>query len=70
MICPPEFGDTSVNSISVPLNFFLLLTLYLCISVRCLLYSMRLWGDDIKTLRIASGTIFNEVPNLSLYWNS
>ncbi|KAF6157499.1 hypothetical protein GIB67_004437 [Kingdonia uniflora] len=35
------------------------------LEVRCpertLLYSMRLWGDDIKTLRIASGTIYNEV---------
>ncbi|XP_038903665.1 uncharacterized protein LOC120090197 isoform X2 [Benincasa hispida] len=29
--------------------------------VRCLLYSMRLWGDDIETLRVASGTIFNEI---------
>ncbi|KAL5700386.1 hypothetical protein ACHQM5_025834 [Ranunculus cassubicifolius] len=33
--------------------------------VRCpektLLYSMRLWGDDINSLRVASGTIYNEV---------
>ncbi|KAK9266700.1 hypothetical protein L1049_007353 [Liquidambar formosana] len=28
---------------------------------RCLLYSMRLWGDEIETLRIASGTIYNEI---------
>ncbi|XP_075641415.1 uncharacterized protein LOC142613103 isoform X1 [Castanea sativa] len=28
---------------------------------RCLLYSMRLWGDSIEALRIASGTIFNEI---------
>lgn len=28
---------------------------------RCLLYTMRLWGDSISTLRIASGTIFNEI---------
>ncbi|XP_022998382.1 WD repeat-containing protein 6 isoform X2 [Cucurbita maxima] len=27
----------------------------------CLLYSMRLWGDAIETLRVASGTIFNEI---------
>ncbi|CAN1236319.1 WD repeat-containing protein 6 [Linum grandiflorum] len=29
---------------------------------KCLLYSMRLWGESLDTLRIASGTIFNEVP--------
>ncbi|CAL1398751.1 unnamed protein product [Linum trigynum] len=28
---------------------------------RCLLYSMRLWGDSLDTLRIASGTIYNEI---------
>ncbi|CAN8248111.1 unnamed protein product [Cochlearia groenlandica] len=28
---------------------------------RCLLYTMRLWGNSIATLRIASGTIFNEI---------
>ncbi|XP_042002796.1 uncharacterized protein LOC121752004 isoform X1 [Salvia splendens] len=28
---------------------------------RCLLYSMKMFGDDIDSLRIASGTIFNEV---------
>ncbi|CAF1921673.1 unnamed protein product [Brassica napus] len=28
---------------------------------RCLLYTMRLWGSSISTLRIASGTIFNEI---------
>ncbi|KFK30735.1 hypothetical protein AALP_AA6G020500 [Arabis alpina] len=28
---------------------------------RCLLYTMRLWGNTISTLRIASGTIFNEI---------
>uniref|UniRef100_A0A7N0UV80 WD repeat-containing protein 6 n=2 Tax=Kalanchoe fedtschenkoi TaxID=63787 RepID=A0A7N0UV80_KALFE len=28
---------------------------------RCLLYSMRLWGDGLKDLHIASGTIFNEI---------
>ncbi|XP_010428847.1 PREDICTED: WD repeat-containing protein 6-like isoform X1 [Camelina sativa] len=28
---------------------------------RCLLYTMRLWGNSISTLRIASGTIFNEI---------
>ncbi|GLT50571.1 hypothetical protein SLA2020_240490 [Shorea laevis] len=28
---------------------------------RCLLYSMRLWGNNLKTLRIASGTIYNEI---------
>ncbi|CAM8965527.1 unnamed protein product [Rhodiola kirilowii] len=27
----------------------------------CLLYSMRLWGDEPKDLHIASGTIFNEI---------
>ncbi|KAJ6806159.1 uncharacterized protein M6B38_176215 [Iris pallida] len=27
----------------------------------CLLYSMRLWGDSKETLRVASGTIFNEI---------
>ncbi|OIW17447.1 hypothetical protein TanjilG_22559 [Lupinus angustifolius] len=29
--------------------------------VRCLLYSMRLWGHNLEDLRIASGTIFNEI---------
>ncbi|KAK4273317.1 hypothetical protein QN277_021743 [Acacia crassicarpa] len=29
--------------------------------VRCLLYSMRLWGDNLEVLRIASGTIYNEI---------
>ncbi|PKA51529.1 Dynein assembly factor with WDR repeat domains 1 [Apostasia shenzhenica] len=28
---------------------------------RCLLYSMRMWGESVKALRIASGTINNEV---------
>eukprot|EP01018_Ginkgo_biloba_P008951 Gb_26563 [translate_table: standard] len=28
---------------------------------RCLLYSMRMWGDSVETLRIASGTIYNEI---------
>lgn len=28
--------------------------------VRCLLYSMRLWGHNLEVFRIASGTIFNE----------
>lgn len=28
---------------------------------RCLLYSLRLWGDDVTTLHIAAGTIFNEI---------
>ncbi|XP_059311756.1 LOW QUALITY PROTEIN: uncharacterized protein LOC132063295 [Lycium ferocissimum] len=30
-------------------------------SERCLLYSMRIWGDDVGSLHVASGTIFNEV---------
>ncbi|XP_028791484.1 uncharacterized protein LOC114747332 [Neltuma alba] len=29
--------------------------------VRCLLYSMRLWGDNLEVLRVASGTIYNEI---------
>lgn len=28
---------------------------------RCLLYSMSLWGDSVETLRVASGTIYNEI---------
>ncbi|KAL2510452.1 Transducin family protein/WD-40 repeat family protein [Abeliophyllum distichum] len=28
---------------------------------RCLLYSMRMWGDEVESLLIASGTIFNEI---------
>eukprot|EP00250_Pteridium_aquilinum_P022674 c2553_g1_i1 orf=96-4151(+) len=28
---------------------------------RCLLYSLRLWGDDPESLLIAAGTIFNEI---------
>ncbi|KAI9182295.1 hypothetical protein LWI28_023964 [Acer negundo] len=28
---------------------------------KCLLYSMRLWGDNLEALRIASGTIYNEI---------
>ncbi|XP_031112942.1 uncharacterized protein LOC116016710 isoform X1 [Ipomoea triloba] len=30
-------------------------------SERCLLYSMRIWGNEVDSLRVASGTIFNEV---------
>ncbi|XP_065001018.1 uncharacterized protein LOC135634570 isoform X1 [Musa acuminata AAA Group] len=30
-------------------------------SERCLLYSMRMWGNSLKVLRVASGTIFNEI---------
>ncbi|WOL19113.1 WD repeat-containing protein 6 isoform X2 [Canna indica] len=30
-------------------------------SERCLLYSMRMWGDNLNELRVASGTIFNEI---------
>nr|XP_027099999.1 uncharacterized protein LOC113719126 isoform X1 [Coffea arabica]XP_027100006.1 uncharacterized protein LOC113719126 isoform X1 [Coffea arabica] len=28
---------------------------------RCLLYSMRMWGSDVESLRVASGTIYNEI---------
>ncbi|XP_043710584.1 WD repeat-containing protein 6-like [Telopea speciosissima] len=28
---------------------------------RCLLYSMRLWGNNLRTLHVASGTIYNEI---------
>ncbi|KAG9444066.1 hypothetical protein H6P81_015406 [Aristolochia fimbriata] len=28
---------------------------------RCLLYSMRFWGNCIESLRVASGTIFNDI---------
>ncbi|XP_034690714.1 uncharacterized protein LOC117918294 isoform X1 [Vitis riparia] len=28
---------------------------------RCLLYSMRLWGDELQNLLVASGTIYNEI---------
>ncbi|XP_065859842.1 uncharacterized protein [Euphorbia lathyris] len=28
---------------------------------RCLLYSMRLWGDNLEGLQIASGTIYNQI---------
>ncbi|XP_057964984.1 uncharacterized protein LOC131155691 isoform X2 [Malania oleifera] len=28
---------------------------------RCLLYSMRLWGEELEALCIASGTIYNEI---------
>jgi len=28
---------------------------------RFLLYSMSLWGDSVETLRVASGTIYNEI---------
>ncbi|EEF47191.1 nucleotide binding protein, putative [Ricinus communis] len=31
---------------------------------KCLLYSMRLWGYNLESLRIASGTIFNEVISI------
>ncbi|KAM3323632.1 putative protein isoform X1 [Capsicum chacoense] len=30
-------------------------------SERCLLYSMRIWGEDVGSFQVASGTIFNEV---------
>ncbi|RDX94301.1 WD repeat-containing protein 6, partial [Mucuna pruriens] len=36
--------------------------------VRCLLYSMRLWGHNLEVLRIASGTIFNEVRDVMIVW--
>ncbi|KAI3693829.1 hypothetical protein L1987_76782 [Smallanthus sonchifolius] len=28
---------------------------------RCLLYTMRMWGDKIDSIHVASGTIFNEI---------
>jgi hypothetical protein len=28
---------------------------------KCLLYSMRMWGDSVRELLVASGTILNEV---------
>ncbi|XP_040378157.1 uncharacterized protein LOC102711140 isoform X1 [Oryza brachyantha] len=28
---------------------------------KCLLYSMRMWGDSVKSLLVASGTILNEI---------
>ncbi|KAL3531563.1 hypothetical protein ACH5RR_010885 [Cinchona calisaya] len=28
---------------------------------RCLLYSMRMWGRDVESLLVASGTIYNEI---------
>lgn len=28
---------------------------------RCLLYSMRMWGDKVENLHIASGTIYNQI---------
>lgn len=30
-------------------------------SERCLLYSMRMWGESMEALRVASGTIYNEI---------
>jgi hypothetical protein len=32
---------------------------------KCLLYSMRMWGDSVREFLVASGTILNEVsfPN-------
>ncbi|XP_068664109.1 uncharacterized protein [Aristolochia californica] len=33
---------------------------------RCLLYSMRFWGNSIKSLRVASGTIFNDIVTWKL----
>ncbi|GAB2262785.1 hypothetical protein Droror1_Dr00003782 [Drosera rotundifolia] len=37
------------------------ITLVVKCSERCLLYSMRLWGHTFEALRVASGTIFNEI---------
>ncbi|PON88763.1 Guanine nucleotide-binding protein, beta subunit [Trema orientale] len=34
---------------------------HIAVFERSLLYSMRLWGDSLEALRIASGTIYNEV---------
>ncbi|XP_024044008.1 uncharacterized protein LOC18048806 isoform X3 [Citrus clementina] len=35
---------------------------------RCLLYSMKLWGDNLEALRIASGTIYNEIIVWKVDW--
>lgn len=34
---------------------------------RCLLYSLRLWGSSVESLRVAAGTIFNKVSMLSVW---
>lgn len=34
---------------------------------RCLLYSMQMWGSNIESLLIASGTIYNQVIHFSLF---
>ncbi len=35
--------------------------IHLCVTERCLLYSMQLWGSTVGSLRVAAGTIFNKV---------
>ncbi|KAL4572190.1 hypothetical protein LXL04_018959 [Taraxacum kok-saghyz] len=45
------FWDTSTSTISYEVNS----------PDRCLLYTMRIWGDKIDSLRVASGTIYNQI---------
>lgn len=49
------------------MELFFILKYLFGFAERCLLYTMRLWGNSISTLRIASGTIFNEVGWLFLF---
>ncbi|KAI3787476.1 hypothetical protein L1987_41973 [Smallanthus sonchifolius] len=35
---------------------------------RCLLYTMRMWGDKIDSIHVASGTIFNETAIFRITW--
>ncbi|KAI5063151.1 hypothetical protein GOP47_0021698 [Adiantum capillus-veneris] len=50
--------DNSVSVWSMRNCYFLL---HVKCAERCLLYSLRFWGDDMKNLLIAAGTIFNEI---------
>jgi len=44
-------------------KFFVHVCLQSCLlgAEKCLLYSMRMWGDSVGELLVASGTILNEV---------
>ncbi|XP_043725320.1 uncharacterized protein LOC122671907 isoform X2 [Telopea speciosissima] len=51
----------SDNSICVYNNSISNMVLEVRCPERSLLYSMRLWGSNLKTLHVASGTIYNEI---------
>lgn len=53
-------GSSFVLSVILRYCTSLITVSHLC-TERCLLYSMKMWGEQIGALHIASGTIYNEV---------